>query len=140
MKLLLTLAVGLVLLSAPTHALTLSCDVKSRGDQGNFTGGYMQQSTIDDFSPEKQVHVLNFKEQTATYKGPDFKAKLEVVNDKRVVWRYVETFENKEKTNKHTIAFKYIYLRKNHKLVAEVDFGPAYLKIVSVRARCKEYK
>jgi hypothetical protein len=126
------------MVSTSAQALTLSCIIESQGDQGNFGAGFMRKSTVNKFSPKNQVHILNLKEKTAFYKGPNFKAKLDVLNDKRIRWKYVRTFTNKEKTVTHTITFEYIYLRINNKIVATVDFGPAYMKIVSTRAHCVE--
>ena len=138
MRLLLVLSASFAMMSTSAQALTLSCIIPSQGDQANFTAGFMRQGTVNKFSPKNQIHILNLKEKTAIYQGPNFKAKLDVINDKRIRWKYVETFTNKEKTVTHTIAFKYIYLRKNNKIVATVDFGPAYMKIVSTRVRCVE--
>ena len=138
MRLLLVLSTSLAMMSTSAQALTLSCIIPSHGDQGNFTAGFMRQKTVNKFSPKNQVHILNLKEKTALYKGPNFKTKLDVLNDKSIRWKYVETFTNKEKTVTHTIAFEYIYLRKKNKIVTAVNFGPAYMKIVSTRARCVE--
>lgn len=138
MRVFFVLFTALSMYGSPVQALTIICEISSQGDQGNFGAGFMRKSTVDDFSPPKQAHILDLKRKTATYKGPDFKANLDVLTAKRIRWKYAETFENKEKTIKHTVAFNYLYLRGNYKIVTSVDFGPAYMKIVSTRGNCKE--
>jgi len=137
MKRLIFLSAGLIILNAPAYALTLSCTLHSEYDRRHFVGR-INQSTIDIFSPKKQIHVLNLDDKTAVYKGPEFKTKLGILTNKRIEWEYVVTYNNKEKTNEHVVTHKYMYLRKKKKIIATVDFGTAYMQIVSRRSYCKE--
>jgi hypothetical protein len=139
MRLLLILSAGFVIFNAPANALTLTCEISSRIDQGSFDRGPMASSkVIESWSPKKQIHIINIKENTAIYKGPNFKTKLDVINKNRIKWRYEQEMTDSRKTNYNSVGFEYTYIRKNHKIVSSVDFGPMYMEIVSTKGICVE--
>jgi len=141
MRLFLILSASLIVMSSSVQAMTLSCDIKSRTDHGSYDGGRgIPSDVIESWSPKKQVHILNLKMGTAVYKGAEFKTKLDVLNDKTIQWKYIESRSDKNKTTFSPIIFKYHYIRKNHRMVSSVDFGPGYLNIVSFKGRCTEHK
>jgi hypothetical protein len=126
---------------APVQALTLMCEITSQSELGRtFSGRGISKKSIESWSPKKQTHVLNLKTETAVYKGTKLKAKIDTINDKVIKWKYVIKYTDENKTTFNAITFKYHYVRKNHKIITSVDFGPGYLKIESNGGSCTERK